>query len=209
MTDTVATNPSSSASERRLVTEAGLEGRIAAIVEPVAEQIGFRLVRVKLSQMNGMTLQIMAERPDGTMSIEDCEMLSRAVSPVLDIEDPIDREYHLEVSSPGIDRPLVRRGDFEAWAGHLTKVEANRLVDGRKRWRGRIVGVEADHVRFERDQVTGDEAALVDIPFDAIGDARLVLTDDLIDAALKADKAARRGQFSGDADNDNDEKAGG
>lgn len=195
--------------EGRIVIESGLEGRIAAIVEPVAEQIGFRLVRVKLSQMNGMTLQIMAERADGTMSVDDCESLSRALSPVLDVEDPIDRDYHLEVSSPGIDRPLVRRSDFETWKGHLMKLEASRLIDGRKRWRGRVTAVTGEGIALERDQVAAGEEPMAEIPFDAIGDARLVLTDELIDAALKADKQARRGEFSGEADNDNDEEAQG
>ncbi|KAB0682847.1 ribosome maturation factor RimP [Aureimonas leprariae] len=195
------------AREPRIVIETGLEARIAAIVEPVAEQVGFRLVRVKLSQQNGMTLQVMAERPDGTMSVDDCEELSRALSPVLDVEDPIDREYHLEVSSPGIDRPLVRRSDFEAWRGHLMKLEANRMVGGRKRWRGRVSAVTDSGIRIERDQPPPDEDASAEIPFDAVGDARLVLTDELIEATLKADKQARRGLFAGGADNDNDEEA--
>lgn len=194
-----------SGTDRRIITEDGLEARIAAIVEPVIEQLDYRLVRVRLSQMNGLTLQIMAERADGTMSVEDCEAISRAVSPVLDIEDPIDREYHLEVSSPGIDRPLVRRGDFEAWSQHLLKLEATRIVEGRKRFRGKVVEVEADGVRFERSEIHPGEEAVVSIPFDAIADARLVLTDELIDAALKADKAARKGRGDNDNDNDNDD----
>jgi ribosome maturation factor RimP len=186
----------------RIIVEQGLEGRIAGIVEPVAEQLGYRLVRVRLTQMNGMTLQVMAERPDGTMAVDDCEALSRAISPVLDVEDPIDREYHLEVSSPGIDRPLVRREDFAAWTGHLFKLEANRLIGGRKRWRGRILEAAGESLRFERSEVGPGEEKVVEIPFEAIGEARLVMTDDLIDAALKADKAARKGLFDG-ADNDN------
>ena len=128
--------------DNRIIVEEGLEGRIAAIVEPVIEQLGYRLVRIRMSGLNGTTLQIMAERPDGTMTVEDCEAVSRGVSPVLDVEDPLDRAYHLEVSSPGIDRPLVRRQDFEAWAGHLIKLETNRLLDGRKRFRGKVTGVE-------------------------------------------------------------------
>jgi ribosome maturation factor RimP len=194
-------------SEPRIVVETGLEARIAAIVEPVVEQIGYRLVRVKLSQVNGLTLQVMAERPDGTMAIDDCEALSRALSPVLDVEDPIDREYHLEVSSPGIDRPLVRRSDFEAWRGHLMKLEANRVVDGRKRWRGRVADVTGDGIRIERDAPPPGEEREVDVPFDAVGEARLVLTDELIDAALKAEKLARRGPSA--ADNDNEEALAG
>ena len=115
-----------SAHEPRIVTEQGLDARVAAIVEPVIEDLGYRLVRTSISAANGCTLQIMAERPDGTMTVEDCETISRAVSPALDVEDPINRAYHLEVSSPGIDRPLVRAGDFERWAGHEMKVEMDR-----------------------------------------------------------------------------------
>lgn len=178
--------------DQRIIIEHGLEARISAIVEPAIEQIGYRLVRVRVSAMNGTTLQIMAERPDGTMSVEDCEAVSRAVSPVLDVDDPMDRAYHLEVSSPGIDRPLVRAGDFETWTGHLMKLEANRLVAGRKRFRGRVTAVDAEGIRLERDAPAPGEEAGVAIPFEAIAEARLILTDDLIQASLKADKAARR-----------------
>ncbi|WP_078708740.1 ribosome maturation factor RimP [Consotaella salsifontis] len=180
--------------DRRIIVEEGLAGRIADIVSPALEQLGYRLVRVRTSQMNGMTLQIMAERPDGTMTIEDCEAVSRGISPVLDVADPISSAYHLEVSSPGIDRPLVRRSDFELWAGHLIKLETNRLLSGRKRFRGRVLSVGDASLRLERDQPAYGEEPVVDIPFDAIGDARLVLTDDLIEASLKAEKAARKGR---------------
>ena len=186
--------------ERRIIIEDGLEGVVAAIVEPVIEQLGYRLVRVRLSQMNGQTLQIMAERADGTMSVEDCEAISRAVSPVMDVEDPIDREYHLEVSSPGIDRPLVRRSDFEAWMQHTLKLETTRIVANRKRFRGKIIAVVGDEIRLERDETPPGEETVVAVPMDAIGDARLMLTDELIAAALKADKQARKAR----AGNDND-----
>src|SRR3712207_6700809 len=119
----------------RLITETGVAARVAAIVEPVIEDLGFRLVRVKVSGLNGCTVQIMAERPDGGRSVEDCETVRRAVSPVLDLENPIERAYHLEISSPGIDRPLVRSGDFERWVGHGAKIEMGTPVDGRKRFR--------------------------------------------------------------------------
>lgn len=122
--------------EPRIVPEIGLEARIAHIVEPVIAGLGYRLVRVKVSAQNGTTLQIMAERPDGTMTVEDCERVSRDVSPALDVEDPIERAYHLEVSSPGIDRPLVRRSDFARWQGHQAKVEMERPLDGRRRFKG-------------------------------------------------------------------------
>ena len=176
----------------RIVVEQGMEGKFAAIAEPVIEQLGYRLVRVKISGMNGATVQFMAERPDGTMSVEDCAAVSRALSPVLDVEDPFDRPYHLEISSPGIDRPLVRKGDFEAWTGHLIKLETERLVSGRKRFRGKVIGVGDLSFQLERDQAAAGEEAEVEIPFDAVGEARLILTDELISAALKADKDARR-----------------
>lgn len=189
----------------RIIIEQGIEARVAAIVEPVIEQIGYRLVRVRVSAMNGATLQIMAERPDGSMSVEDCEAVSRAVSPVLDVEDPMDRAYHLEVSSPGIDRPLVRKGDFETWSGQLLKLETNRLVSGRKRFRGRVIEVGAEGIRLERDGVASEGGeAVVEIAFDALAEARLILTDDLLAASLKADKDARRarGQPVDDEDGD-------
>ncbi len=192
----------------RIIIEQGLEARVAAIVEPVIEQVGYRLVRVRVSQMNGATLQIMAERPDGGMAVEDCEIVSRAVSPVLDVDDPMDRAYHLEVSSPGIDRPLVRKSDFETWAGQLLKLETSRLVAGRKRFRGRVTAVEGEQIRLERDGVASEGGeAVVEIPFDAIAEARLILTDDLIAASLRADKAARkaRGQEVEDDEGDGGE----
>jgi ribosome maturation factor RimP len=191
----------------RIVVEQGMEARVAAIVEPVIEQLGYRLVRVRISGLNGMTVQIMAERPDGTMSVEDCEAVSRGISPELDVADPLDGAYHLEVSSPGIDRPLVRRSDFELWAGHLMKLETSRMIDARKRFRGRIVEVGETGFKLDRDGAAYGEAPSVEIPFDAVGEARLILTDDLIAASLKADKAARkgRGEPADDGEGDEDE----
>jgi len=104
--------------DKRLITESGVAARVAAIVEPVIGDLGFDLVRVRVTPTNGCTVQIMAERPDGTMSVADCETVSRAISPVLDLEDPITQAYYLEISSPGIDRPLVRASDFERWTGY-------------------------------------------------------------------------------------------
>lgn len=176
----------------RIVREHGLEAKIADVVEATIEDAGYRLVRVRISGLNGMTLQIMAERSDGTMTVEDCEKVSRAISPVLDAVDPVDREYHLEVSSPGIDRPLVRKSDFETWAGYLMKLETSRLVGDRKRFRGKIVEVSDTAIRVERDQPAYGEPSALEVPFDAIGEARLVLTDELVAASLKADKAARK-----------------
>lgn len=176
----------------RIIRESGVDARVAAIIEPVLRAIGFRLVRVRLFGQNGLTLQIMAERLDGTMTVEDCEEVSRAVSPVLDVEDPIDKAYHLEVSSPGIDRPLVRKSDFVTWTGHLVKVETSVLVADRKRFRGRISAADADGVTIERDQPAYGEPPAVRVPFEALAEARLVLTDDLVRDALTKDKKARQ-----------------
>jgi ribosome maturation factor RimP len=166
---------------RRLTRETGLEARVAHLVEPIAADLGYELVRVKVSALNGMTVQIMAERPDGTMAVEDCELLSRNVSPAMDVADLIAREYHLEVSSPGIDRPLTRAKDFEIWAGHEAKLELERAVDGRKRFRGILLGVSDGKtgMRLLDTPDTGD----VWLPLDDIGEAKLVLTDALIKAA--------------------------
>lgn len=180
------------AGDDRIIRESGIDARVAAIVMPVLRAIGFRLVRVRLFGQNGLTLQIMAEREDGTMTVEDCEEVSRAVSPALDVEDPIEKAYHLEVSSPGIDRPLVRKSDFATWTGHLVKVETSILVADRKRFRGRIAAADADSVLIERDQAAYGEEPAVRVPYDAIAEARLVLTDDLIRAALTKDKKARQ-----------------
>lgn len=167
--------------DTRLKRETGPALRVAALVEPVLESMGFRLVRVRMS---GPTLQIMAERPDGTFSIDDCEQVSRAVSPMLDVEDVIPSRYHLEVSSPGIDRPLVRPEDFENWAGHEAKIEMAVPVAGRKRFRGVLEGYENGEARLFIDNPEGGpEKILVGVPFADIGEARLVLTDQLIAAA--------------------------
>lgn len=181
-------------SEPRLIVETGLDRRVAEIIEPTIEQIGYRLVRVRLSAQNGATLQIMCERPDGTMTVEDCETVSMAVSPVLDVEDPIDKAYHLEVSSPGIDRPMVRKSDFSRWLGHLVKVETSVLVDGRKRFRGKIAAAADEGFTVERDQPAYGEEPVVVIPFAALAEAKLILTDDLIRDALTADKKAKAAQ---------------
>ena len=188
----------------RIVRESGTDARIAAIVVPVLDAIGYRLVRVRLTGQNGLTLQIMAERPDGTMTVEDCEEVSRAVSPALDVEDPIDKAYHLEVSSPGIDRPLVRKADFERWVGHLAKMETSVVVEGRKRFRGRIVVADADTVTIERDTPAYGEEPVARLPYETIAEARLVLTDDLIRDALTADKKAKAAQAANQNDEDDD-----
>jgi ribosome maturation factor RimP len=176
----------------RIIRESGIDARVASIVAPVLRGIGFRLVRVRLSGQNGLTLQIMTERDDGTMTVEDCEEVSRAVSPALDVDDPIDKAYHLEVSSPGIDRPLVRKSDFTTWQGHLVKLETSILVADRKRFRGRIAEADDEAVLIERDQPAYGEEPRVRIPFVVIAEARLILTDDLIRDALSKDNQARK-----------------
>lgn len=177
--------------EPRLIVETGLDQRVAAIIEPVIVGLGFRLVRVRLLNQNGLTLQVMAERNDGTMNVEGCEEVSTAISPVLDVEDPIDKAYHLEVSSPGIDRPMVRKSDFRQWINHLVKCETSILVDNRKRFRGKIVAVDDDGFTIERDEATRGEEQNVTIPFSTLAEAKLILTDDLIRDALRADKLAK------------------
>jgi ribosome maturation factor RimP len=175
--------------ENRLITETGVAARVAAVVEPAIEDLGFRLVRVKVSSQNGCTVQIMAERPDGAMSVVDCEAVSRAVSPVLDLEDPVPQAYNLEISSPGIDRPLTRRSDFERWAGYEAKIEMDVPLNGRKRFRGRLRGVDGDGAMVELTDVKEGEERLFRLPLDEIGEARLVLTDELVREALRRGSA--------------------
>src|SRR5947207_4981849 len=145
--------------EPRLVVEPGAAARVSAVAGPVLQGMGYRLVRIKFSGEAGTTVHIMAERPDGTMNIDDCEAISRALSPVLDVADPIDRAYRLEISSPGIDRPLVRRSDFERHLGHLAKIEMAVAEHGRKRFRGTLIGVEGDALRLRRADAKADEEA--------------------------------------------------
>ena len=187
--------------EPRLIVETGLDLRIAEIIEPTLDAMDFRLVRVRLLNQNGLTLQIMCERNDGTMTVEDCEAVSMAISPVLDVEDPVDKAYHLEVSSPGIDRPMVRKSDFVRWSGHLVKCETSVLLDNRKRFRGKITEANDEGFTLERDQVAYGEEPRVTIPYSALSEAKLILTDDLIRDALRADKLAKA-----EAANQNDEE---
>src|SRR2546430_11441554 len=180
------------ASEPRLIVEQGIAARVAAVAEPVLDGLGYRLVRVRISGLDGCTVQIMAERPDGTMMVEDCEAVSRALSPVLDVADPIDRPYRLEVSSPGMDRPLVRRSDFARFAGHRIKVDMATAIDGRRRFRGVLVGVEDDAARLRRDDAEPGEADEVVLPIEEKTEAKHVLTQSLIAETLKGRKAAER-----------------
>lgn len=190
MTRTVPSN-----SDNRLARETGPAAAVARLVEPVAEDMGYRLVRVRLLSERGKTVQIMAERPDGVMTVEDCEALSRMISPLLDVEDVVPGQYFLEVSSPGIDRPLVRPSDFERWAGFEAKVEMTTPLAGRKRFRGQLEGFADGEVRLYIDDPQGEgERLLVGLPFADIASAKLVLSDDLIAAA----RARAAGHSTGD-----------
>ena len=187
MNDTIETAPGA---EPRLIIEPGLSARVAAIVEPVIEGLGYRLVRVRVSGSDGCTVQVMAERPDGTMTIEDCEVCSRALSPVLDVADPVDRAYRLEMSSPGIDRPLVRQSDFNRYANNFVKIEMAVAVEGRKRFRGQLLGAEGNIARIRRDDVSAGETADIMLPIEEMAEAKLVLTDALIAESLRRGKQA-------------------
>jgi ribosome maturation factor RimP len=187
MTETVETTPGA---DPRLIVEPGLSARLAGIVEPVIEGLGYRLVRVRVSGSDGCTVQVMAERADGTMTIDDCEICSRALSPVLDANDPVDRAYRLEVSSPGIDRPLVRQSDFVRYANNFVKVEMAVAVEGRKRFRGQLLGAEGKVARIRRDDTSTGETADIMLPIEEMAEAKLVLTDALIAESLRRGKQA-------------------
>jgi ribosome maturation factor RimP len=185
--------------ERRLIVEPGLAARMAAIVEPILDHLGYRLVRVKISGLDGCTVQIMAERPDGSMTIDDCEAVSRALSPMLDVADPVDRAYRLEISSPGIDRPLVRRSDFDRYAGHVVKIELAAPVEGRRRFRGVLLGSDGEAARIRSDNVAAGQPAEIALPIEAMTEARLVLTDALVAESLRRGKAAARDAHNNEA----------
>lgn len=185
-------------SEARFISETGVAAEVAALIEPALNDIGFRLVRVTVSRRDGTTVQIMAERPDGTITVEDCAVISRNLSPLMDAHDPISGHYALEISSPGIDRPLARMSDFEAWAGHEAKVETKELIGGRKRFRGVIQGLAGSEVRLEVPPDQGGPE--VNLPIGIIAEARLVLTDELIRETLRrAKKAANADAAAADA----------
>ncbi len=167
-----------------------MAAELARLVEPVLESLGFRLVRIQVSGRQGQTVQVMAERPDGTMTIDDCETVSRNLSPLLDTVDLVSGSYHLEVSSPGIDRPLVRASDFETWAGYEAKVELKSPVDGRKRFRGLIDGFEGGEARIACE-IEGAGTQVLGFPVDLVADARLVLTEELVREALRRSKSRK------------------
>lgn len=175
--------------EKRFVTESAQAGDIATLVEPLIEDLGYELVRVIVSQRDGMTVQIMADRANGEFGIDDCEKISKEISPYLDSHDPIPGEYRLELSSPGIDRPLVRPRDFINWQGFEAKLELKQAVDGRKRFRGRLAGFENDEVLLTlEDKKYADEPFTIGLNKTMIHSAKLVLTDELLNKAQQRTK---------------------
>ncbi len=177
-------------SEERFVRETGAAAAIAELAEPVLESLGFRLVLARILSGQGTIVEIMAERPDGSMTIDDCRTVSLALSPVLDVHDPLPGSYRLQVSSPGIDRPLVRPMDFDKWAGFEAKIELKELIDGRRRFRGVIEGFEDGEVRIEVDLGKDEGVKLLGLPIGFVGEAKLVLTDELVRESLQRTKRA-------------------
>jgi ribosome maturation factor RimP len=174
-----------------LIAKAAIDRRVAEIINPVIEDMGYELVRVRLLGSKTKTLQIMADRPDGGIEVDDCAKISTAVSAVLDVEDPLEDAYTLEVSSPGIDRPLTRLKDFDTWAGHEAKIETTEMIDGRRRFKGELAGVEGDEVLLTLEGPGQDgEAVTIGLHFDWLSDAKLVLTDELIREMLRQRKDA-------------------
>jgi ribosome maturation factor RimP len=177
----------------RFMRESGLAAEIASLAEPVIEALGLRLVRVKISAQSGTTIQIMADRQDGAISVDDCALISRRLSPLLDANDPVAGGYTLEVSSPGIDRPLVRPSDFEDWVGFEAKIELKEMIDGRRRFRGIVEGYEDGEARLRIALKDYDEPQIVGLPVALIGEAKLVMTDSLLKLAQSAQLAANAG----------------
>ena len=171
-----------------LIAKTAMDRRLADIVTPVIEGLGFELVRIRLMGGATRTLQIMADRPEGGIVVDDCGEISLAVSAVLDVEDPIEENFVLEVSSPGIDRPLTRLKDFEMWKGWEARIETTELIDGRRRFKGMLAGVEGEEVLIELDD--GAEPVTIGLQFDWLSDAKLILTDDLITEMLRQKKVS-------------------
>lgn len=180
-----------SASRERFIRETGSAAAIAELAEPVLEDLGFRLVRVQIQGRESKIVQIMAERPDGTITVNECETISRQISPLLDVHDVISGGYRLEISSPGIDRPLVRPSDFEDWVDYEAKIELSEMIDGRKRFRGRLDGFEDGEVRIEID-LPEIGRTVVGFSVSLVSEAKLVLTDDLVREALRRAKKSKR-----------------
>ena len=171
-----------------LIAKSAMDRRMSEILTPVIEGMGVEVVRIRLMGGMAKTLQIMVERPDGGIEVDECALISTAISAVLDVEDPLEDAYALEVSSPGIDRPLTRLKDFETFEGYEAKIETSELIDGRKRFKGVLAGIEGDEVLINLEE--GAETLTVGLHFDWLSDAKLVLTDELIREMLRARKAA-------------------
>ncbi|MBD3785456.1 MAG: ribosome maturation factor RimP [Sphingomonadales bacterium] len=171
-----------------LIAKTAIDRRLAEIVAPVIEGLGYELVRIRLQGGKHATLQIMADRPEGGINVDDCAAISTGVSAVLDVEDPITEQYTLEVSSPGIDRPLTRLKDFDAWEGYEVRLETTEQIDGRKRFKGMLRGTEGDEVLIEIEDQGQD--VTIGLQFDWLADAKLVLTDELIAEMLRQRKDA-------------------
>jgi ribosome maturation factor RimP len=171
-----------------LIAKTAMDRRLADIIQPVIEGLGFELVRIRLMGGATRTLQIMADKPDGGIEVDHCGDISTAISAVLDVEDPIEENYVLEVSSPGIDRPLTRLKDFEMWKGWEARIETTELIDGRRRFKGTLAGVEGDEVLIALDE--GKEPVIIGLQFDWLSDAKLILTDELITEMLRQKKAS-------------------
>ena len=171
-----------------LIAKSAIDRRLAEIVTPVIEGMGFELVRIRLMGGNTRTLQIMAEKPEGGIEVDDCGEISIAVSAILDVEDPIEENFILEVSSPGIDRPLTRLKDFETWKGWEARVETTELVDGRRRFKGTLGGVEGEEVLIQIEEA--GEPVVIGLQFEWLADAKLILTDELITEMLRQKKAS-------------------
>ena len=168
-----------------LIAKTAIDRRLAEIVTPAIEGLGFELVRIRLMGGLTKTLQVMADRPEGGIDVDDCGRISTAVSAVLDVEDPIEDAYHLEVSSPGIDRPLTRLKDFDLWDGFEARIETSEMIEGRKRFKGMLRGTDGDEVLIEIEEGT------IGLKFDWLADAKLVLTDELITEMLRQKKATQ------------------
>ncbi len=171
-----------------LIAKAAMDRRLAEIITPVIEDMGYELVRVRLMSGKTNTLQIMADKPEGGIEVDDCAKISTALGATLDVEDPLADEYVLEVSSPGIDRPLTRLKDFDMFEGYEAKIETGELIDGRRRFKGVLAGVEGDEILINLEE--GKETVTVGLKFDWLTDAKLVLTDELIKEMLRQRKAA-------------------
>ena len=167
-----------------MIAKAAIDKRLADIVTPTIEDMGFELVRIRLLSGQTATLQVMADRPDGGINVDELAEISIAISAVLDVEDPVLDAYNLEVSSPGIDRPLTRLKDFDAFEGYEARIETDHLIDGQRRFKGVLAGIDGDEVLLNVPEGT------IGLKFDWLSEAKLILSDDLIKEMLRQRKNA-------------------